>query len=160
MCSELVLIVEDNAKNMKLARDVLGFHGFRTAEAGTACEGLRKAAAETPAVILMDIQLPDMRGEEALRRLRAETATAAVPVVAMTAFAMREDRERLLAAGFDAYISKPIDIKGSRSWCEASAASRPRGRARSDRWRRASWWSTTRRRTCACSRPCSARRIT
>jgi two-component system cell cycle response regulator DivK len=120
----LVLIVEDNAKNLKLARDLLQFKGFRTVEAVTAAEGLRLAAEAAPDLVLMDIQLPDMDGAAALARLRAAPATRGLCVVALTAFAMRDDQARLLAAGFEGYISKPIDVKQFpewvRSYCERS----------------------------------------
>jgi two-component system cell cycle response regulator DivK len=111
MAGELVLIVEDNERNLKLARDVLQFKGFRTLEAGTAGDGIAAAAANRPDLVLMDIQLPDMDGTAALGQLRANPATAGIRVVALTAFAMREDRERIMAAGFDAYIAKPIDVR-------------------------------------------------
>jgi len=111
MAGELVLIVEDNEANLKLARDVLQFHGFRTIEADKAADGIALAEAQLPAVILMDIQLPDMDGVSALCRIRQRPATATIPVVALTAFAMGADRERLLAAGFDGYLAKPIDVK-------------------------------------------------
>ena len=111
MAGELILIVEDNEKNLKLARDVLQFRGYRTLEARTALEGVELASAHVPDLILMDIQLPDMDGVTALRRLRAEPRTAAIPVVALTAFAMKGDRERFLGAGFDGYLVKPINIK-------------------------------------------------
>lgn len=111
MSGELILIVEDNARNLKLARDVLQFKGFRTIEAGNASDGIALAEAELPAVILMDIQLPDMDGVAALRLLRQVPATASIPIVARTAFAMDADRDRLLAAGFDGYLVKPIDIR-------------------------------------------------
>jgi two-component system cell cycle response regulator DivK len=111
MAGELILIVEDNEKNLKLARDVLQFKGYRTLEARTAAEGIDLAAAHLPDLILMDIQLPDLDGVTALRRLRAEPRTAAIPVVALTAFAMKGDRERFLGAGFDGYLVKPINIK-------------------------------------------------
>jgi two-component system cell cycle response regulator DivK len=131
MSADVVLIVEDNPKNMKLARDVLQFHGFATLEAVTGADAVHVVSRQVPDVILMDIQLPDMDGTDALRQLRANPATASIPVVAMTAFAMREDRERLLAAGFDAYVSKPIDIKEFprvvRSFCPAAGASGGRG---------------------------------
>jgi two-component system cell cycle response regulator DivK len=107
----LVLIVEDNAKNLKLARDVLRFKGFRTIEAATGAAAIALALEARPDVILMDIQLPDMDGGEALLELRANDRTATIPVVALTAFAMREDRNRLLEAGFDGYISKPINVR-------------------------------------------------
>jgi len=108
---EVILIIEDNPKNLKLARDVLNYNGFRTIEAENATDGIALAETQLPAVILMDIQLPDMDGVSALKRLRSQTATAMIPVVALTAFAMGPDRERLLAAGFDGYLVKPIDIK-------------------------------------------------
>lgn len=111
MAEELVLIIEDNPRNLKLARDVLQFNGFRTVDADNATDGIALAAAELPTVILMDVQLPDMDGASALRLLRELPATAGIPVVAFTAFAMDADRERLLAAGFDGYLVKPIDIK-------------------------------------------------
>jgi len=110
MSGELVLIVEDNDKNMRLARDVLQHAGFRTVEAETAADGIALAQEHRPAVILLDIGLPDLDGVAALGRLRAQPATASIPVVALTAFAMPQDRERLLAAGFDDYLSKPIDV--------------------------------------------------
>jgi two-component system, cell cycle response regulator DivK len=105
-----VLVVEDNEKNMKLFRDVLQAAGYDTIEANTAGEALDLAATNRPDLVLMDIQLPDMDGLEALRRLRADERTAAMPIVALTALAMEGDRERFLAAGFDGYISKPVDI--------------------------------------------------
>ena len=111
MAGELILIVEDNEKNLKLARDVLQFKSYRTLEARTAAEGIDLAAAHLPNLILMDIQLPDMDGITALRRLMSEPRTAAIPVIALTAFAMKGDRERFLGAGFDGYLVKPINIK-------------------------------------------------
>jgi two-component system cell cycle response regulator DivK len=110
MTGALILIVEDNDKNLKLARDLLQYHGFRTLEAGTAAAGIALAEQHGPDLILMDIQLPDMDGVTALGRLRGSVATTSIPVVALTAFAMAADRERLLAAGFDGYLAKPIDI--------------------------------------------------
>jgi len=109
--TDLVLIVEDNDKNLKLARDLLRYHGFETIEATSAEDGIPLAVARTPRLILMDIQLPGMDGVSALEKLRAHAATAAIPVVAMTASVMREDRERFDKAGFDGFITKPIDVK-------------------------------------------------
>jgi two-component system, cell cycle response regulator DivK len=106
-----VLIVEDNPRNLKLVRDVLDHVGYRTLAAGTAEEGLALARSERPGLILMDIQLPGMDGVEALARLRADPGTAAIRVVAVTAFAMRQDRERFAAAGFDGHLEKPIDVR-------------------------------------------------
>lgn len=106
-----VLIVEDNALSRKLVHDVLQAKGYRTLEADTAEAGITLARDQGPDLILMDIQLPDFDGVTALGRLRDLDATARIPVVALTAFAMREDRERFLQAGFDGYMTKPIDIK-------------------------------------------------
>ena len=111
MAGELILIVEDNEKNLKLVRDLLQLNGYRTLEAETARDAIALATEHAPDLILMDIQLPDMDGVTALGRLRAEPSTAALRVVALTAFAMRDDRERFLASGFDGYLTKPIDIK-------------------------------------------------
>jgi two-component system cell cycle response regulator DivK len=121
--NDLVLIVEDNAKNMKLARDLLEYRGFRTLGAETAGEGLVLAEEQAPCLVLLDVQLPDMDGVEALRRLRAQPETAGLRVVALTAFAMREDRARLMEAGFDGYISKPIDVRTFPSEVGAHCAS-------------------------------------
>jgi CheY-like chemotaxis protein len=107
----VILIVEDNTRNMKLVRDVLNHVGYRTLEAATAEDGLALARAEHPGLVLMDVQLPGMDGVEALERLRADPATADVRVLALTAFAMKEDRERFLAAGFDGYLEKPLDVR-------------------------------------------------
>jgi two-component system cell cycle response regulator DivK len=111
MAGELILIVEDNEKNLKLVRDILQFKGYRTLEAGTAGEAISLAGQHQPDLILMDIQLPDMDGEAALGRLRAEPSTLAIPVIALTAQAMAGDRERLLGAGFAGYLAKPISIR-------------------------------------------------
>jgi two-component system cell cycle response regulator DivK len=105
-----ILVVEDNEKNMKLFRDVLAATGYRTLEASTGSEAVSLAVEHLPALVLMDMRLPDMDGLEALRRLRGEARTAAIPVLAVTAQAMKGDRERFLAAGFDGYLSKPVDI--------------------------------------------------
>jgi two-component system cell cycle response regulator DivK len=111
MAGELVLIVEDNDINLRLARDVLQYHGFRTLEAMTAAEGITLATENLPDLVLMDIQLPDMDGVSALQRLRAEPETKSIPVVALTAFVLQADRDRLSAAGFDGYVAKPIDVR-------------------------------------------------
>ena len=124
MSDELVLIVDDNEKNVKLARDVLRFAGFRTLEARSAEEGVSLAAEHLPDVILMDIRLPDMDGAAALRQLKAEKRTASIPVVALTSFAMKGDRERFLDEGFDGYLEKPISVREFgeqvRSYCGAA----------------------------------------
>ena len=109
--SDLILIVEDNEKNMKLARDLLAYHGFEIAEATNAEDGLTLARERMPRLILMDIQLPGMDGVTALGKLRADSATAKIPVVALTASVMKEDRERFDKAGFDGFITKPIDVR-------------------------------------------------
>jgi CheY-like chemotaxis protein len=96
---------------VKLVRDLLRFAGFRTLEAFTAEAGMSMAAEHLPNVILMDIRLPDMSGTDALRLLRNADATAPIPIVALTSLAMKGDRERLLAEGFDGYLEKPIDVQ-------------------------------------------------
>jgi two-component system cell cycle response regulator DivK len=122
----LVLIVEDNDKNMKLVRDILRFKGYRTLEATSGREGVRLALAERPDLVLMDVQLPDIDGVAALQELRADPAAAAMTVVALTAFAMKSDRERFLSAGFDGYITKPISVREFpeqvRQYCEQGRA--------------------------------------
>ena len=110
MAGELILIVEDNEKNRKLERDILQFHGYRTAEADNAEDGIRLAQESPPDLILMDIQLPGRDGFALLREIR-ESPHSAVRVIALTAHAMSGDRERALDAGFDGYLTKPIDIR-------------------------------------------------
>ncbi len=111
MANELVLIVEDNEKNRKLARDVLQFHGYQILETDNAEDGIKLAKERLPALILMDFHLPGMNGIEALTHLRADAATKAIPVIAVTASAMTEDRKRIIAAGFDGLQTKPIHVK-------------------------------------------------
>lgn len=111
MANELVLIVDDNDKNLRLARDVLRFAGFRTLEAATGADAIRLAGEHLPDVILMDIRLPDIDGLSALARLRSEPLTATIPVVAVTSSTMMGDRERFLSAGFDGYMEKPISVR-------------------------------------------------
>lgn len=110
MAGPQILVVEDNEMNMKLFRDVLLATGFRTLEATTGEQAVELATEHSPELVLMDIQLPDIGGIEALGRLQADTRTASVPVVALTAQAMEGDRERFLAAGFDGYLSKPVNV--------------------------------------------------
>jgi CheY-like chemotaxis protein len=110
MAGALILVVEDNARNMTLLRDVLRATGYRTLEASTGGQALVLAAEHGPALVLMDIRLPDMDGVETLRRLRLDGRTASIPVIAVTAQAMHGDRERFEAAGFDGYLSKPVDL--------------------------------------------------
>ena len=111
MADELVLIVDDNEKNLRLARDVLAFAEFRTLTAASAGEGVSLALEHLPDVILMDIRLPDIDGTEAAARLKAEPRTASIPIVALTSLAMKGDRERFLALGFDGYLEKPISVR-------------------------------------------------
>ena len=111
MAGELILIVEDNEKNRKLVRDVLQFRGYKTVEAVTAEDGIQLARAEKPDLILMDIQLPGMDGITALGHLRADPATKEIPIIAITASAMTEDRQKMMAAGFDGLQTKPINVK-------------------------------------------------
>jgi two-component system cell cycle response regulator DivK len=95
---------------MKLVRDVLLAIGYSPLEASSGEQALALAAEQAPALVLMDIQLPDMDGGEALQRLRSDDRTSGIPVLALTAQAMQGDRERFLAAGFDGYLSKPVDV--------------------------------------------------
>ena len=111
MSQELILIVEDQPLNRKLVRDVLQASGYRTLESETAEEGLQLARTHLPALVLMDIQLPGMNGIEALKALRADSLTRRIPVIAVTASAMQQNRQEILAAGFDGYQPKPIDVK-------------------------------------------------
>jgi two-component system, cell cycle response regulator DivK len=106
----LILVVEDNARNLKLLRDVLQVNGYRTLEARTCSEAVALATAHDPHLILMDIQLPDVDGVRALELLRSDSRTRETPVLAVTAQAMHGDRRRFLDVGFDGYLSKPIDI--------------------------------------------------
>src|SRR5215470_445529 len=111
MPNELILIVEDNPKNLKLVRDTLQVKGYHTIEAETGEEGVQLAHERRPALILMDIQLPAMNGIEALRELRADPATRAIPVIAVTASVMAQDRQKIMAAGFDGFQGKPISVR-------------------------------------------------
>jgi CheY-like chemotaxis protein len=117
--SAVVLIVEDNERNLKLVRDVLGFAGFATLEAADAEAGIELARLQRPDVVLMDINLPGMTGFEALAALRSDALTAAIPVLAVTAYAMKDDRVRILAAGFDGYLEKPVDVRALPGQVEA-----------------------------------------
>jgi two-component system cell cycle response regulator DivK len=110
MAGALILIVEDNDKNRKLVRDVLTFKGYEVIETETGEEGVRLAQERGPSLVLMDIRLPGIDGVEALRRLRAEETTREIPIMAMTASVMSEDRQKIMAAGFDGYQSKPINV--------------------------------------------------
>lgn len=108
----VVLIVEDNDKNMKLVRDVLQFKGYQTLEATTGRAGVRLAIEHLPDLVLMDIQLPDIDGMMALAEIRAHPQARSIPVLVVTASVMPHDQQRIAASGFDAFISKPINVKG------------------------------------------------
>jgi two-component system, cell cycle response regulator DivK len=109
--SYLILVVEDNERNLKLLRDVLEYAGYAVRVARTGEDGITSAVSEPPDLVLMDLQLPGIDGMEALRRLRESPRTADIPVVAVTAQAMKHDRERALEAGFNGYIEKPISVR-------------------------------------------------
>jgi two-component system, cell cycle response regulator DivK len=111
MANELILIVEDNEKNRKLARDVLQVKGYRTIESETAEEGLKLIVEKGPDLILMDIQLPGMDGITAMKQLKADPGTTSIPIIAITASAMTHNRTTMLAEGFDGYQTKPISLK-------------------------------------------------
>ena len=111
MANELILIVEDNEHNQKLASDVLQHNGYRVLVAGTAEAGLPMVRKEKPDLVLMDIHLPGMNGIEALAKLRAEPETRTIPVFAFTASVMPQDRREITSAGFDGFLSKPINLK-------------------------------------------------
>jgi len=109
--THVILVVEDNERNLKLVRDVLEYAGYDVRVARTGEEGVTLALKEPPDLVLMDLQLPGIDGMEALRQLRASQRTADIPVVAVTAQAMKQDRERALEAGFDGYVEKPISVR-------------------------------------------------
>jgi len=107
----LILIVEDNERNLKLVRDVLQVKGYQTLEAVTGEDGVKLATEQKPDLVLMDIQLPGINGIEALGQLRANPVTEKIPVIAVTASVMQQDRKMITEAGFDAYVGKPINLK-------------------------------------------------
>lgn len=111
MIDGAILLVEDNPLNMELAGEILRQAGLTVLQAATAQEGLRLAVESRPALVLLDIQLPDLDGLEAVRRLRADPRTASIPVVALTAQAMKGDQAAALAAGCNGYITKPINTR-------------------------------------------------
>ena len=106
-----ILVVEDNPKNLKLIRDVLQYWGYQVMVATSGEAGVELATEEPPDLVLMDLQLPGIDGHEALRRLRQEPTTRALPVVAVTAFAMQDDRDRVALAGFDGFLAKPLSVR-------------------------------------------------
>jgi two-component system cell cycle response regulator DivK len=109
--SQLILIVDDNENNRKLARDVLEFAGFTTLVATGGIEGVALAQEHLPALVLMDIRMPDLSGTDALKLLREDSRTAEIPIVALTSSTMHGDEERFLKEGFDGYLAKPISVK-------------------------------------------------
>jgi two-component system, cell cycle response regulator DivK len=109
--SQLILIVDDNENNRKLARDVLEFAGFNTMEATGGIEGVALTQEHLPSLVLMDIRMPDLSGTEALKLLKDDSRTAEIPVVALTSSTMRGDEQRFLAEGFDGYLAKPISVR-------------------------------------------------
>ena len=111
MADELILIIEDNEKNRKLCRDVLQVKGYKTIESETAEVGLKLALEQSPALVLMDIQLPGMDGITAMKQLKADPNTQNIPIIAITASAMTNNRTSMLAEGFDGYQTKPISLK-------------------------------------------------
>ena len=111
MTGHQILVVEDNERNLKLVRDVLQFAGYEVLSARSGEQGVALARERVPDLVLMDLLLPAMDGTEALRILRADPLTREIPVVAVTAFAMKDDRERALDAGFDSYLEKPINVR-------------------------------------------------
>ena len=124
MANELILIIEDNEKNRKLARDLLQVKGYKTIESETAEEGLKLAVEKSPALILMDIQLPGMDGITAMKQLKADPKTKSMPVIAITASAMTYNRQTMMAEGFDGYQTKPINLKDFFNEVERVLASR------------------------------------
>ena len=114
MTAARILVVEDNPKNLKLVRDVLQFSGYEVVEASTGEDSVRLAGETRPDLILMDLQLPGIDGAEALQRIRACGGSGAppVPVLAVTAFAMDQDKRRASSSGFDGYVEKPINVRG------------------------------------------------
>ena len=112
MMSKKVLIVEDNELNMKLFHDLLDAQGYETLQTREGLEALSLAREQRPDLILMDIQLPEISGLEVTKWLKADDELSSIPVVAVTAFAMKGDEERIRQGGCEAYISKPISVSG------------------------------------------------
>jgi len=109
--SKSILIIEDNEKNMKLIRDILGYHGFTTIETDNAEDGIILAKDRAPDLIIMDIRLPGMSGNEAMKILRDDVRTANIPTIAVTASVMDKDKQDIMSAGFNGYHEKPINHK-------------------------------------------------
>jgi two-component system cell cycle response regulator DivK len=106
-----ILIVEDNEKNRTLVKDVLEYHGYEVIEAGNGKEGIKIAKENNPDLILMDIQMPVMSGYDAIKILKNNPETKNIKIIALTSFAMKGDKEKIMEEGFDDYIAKPIDIR-------------------------------------------------
>jgi len=111
MTGRRILVVEDNERNLKLVRDVLQYAGFEVLEARTGERGVELAVQCRPDLVLMDLKLPGIGGEQALLLIRDDDRTRRIPVVALTASVMQQDRARVLQAGFDGYLEKPIDVR-------------------------------------------------
>ena len=109
--TKLILIVEDEPRNVTLLRDLLQVSGYKTIEATDGKQGVELAKASKPDLILMDVQMPKMDGLEATRILKADATTSNIPVLALTSYAMKGDKERILEAWCDGYLATPIDIK-------------------------------------------------
>ena len=110
MTEKKILIVEDNDLNLKLFRDLLGAHGYHTIETKSGFDAIDLTRDHKPDLIIMDIQLPEISGLDVTRKIKADQTISSIPIVAVTAFAMRDDEEKILQAGCEAYISKPISI--------------------------------------------------
>lgn len=120
-----ILVVEDDEKSRRLLTDVLGYHGYEVAAVESGEEGLESVRARAPDAALLDIQLPGMSGFELLAALRALPAVARLPLLAVTASVMDHDRKRILAAGFDAYVAKPVNIRELLQTLESLLAKAP-----------------------------------
>jgi two-component system cell cycle response regulator DivK len=118
-----ILVVEDNPLNMKLVRDILAHHGHHVLEARLGLDGLELARRHRPDLILMDIQLPDIDGATALARIRAQAELEAIPVLAVSASVMPDEQQRILSAGFDAFIAKPLSLSTFVATIDAALAS-------------------------------------
>ena len=109
--AKTILIVEDNEQNRSLFKDVLEYHGYLVIEAANGADGVALAREHLPDLILLDIQMPVMNGFAAIQALRNDPATRGIPVIALTSFAMKGDREKIMVAGFQGYLAKPIDTR-------------------------------------------------
>ena len=105
-----ILIVEDNELNLKLLNDILEYNGYKILAARLGGEAIQLARRYTPSLIILDIQLPDISGLEAARRLKADEQTRAIPIIAVSAFALQGDEAKVIASGCDAYVPKPLNV--------------------------------------------------